>query len=71
MSRVVGEAERSIFGFLNNEEYGFKKYIKNEIDDTKFLTADYVWDFFYKTFESKAAGHFDSIGFIHQVMVKE
>lgn len=61
VSRVVGEAERSIFGFLNNEEYGFKKYIKNEVDDTKFLTADYVWDFFYKTFESKAAGHFDSI----------
>lgn len=61
VSRVVGESERSIFGFLNDEENGFKKYIENEIDDSKFLTADYVWDFFYNTFESNAAGHFDSI----------
>lgn len=61
VSRVVGEAERSIFGFLNNEDYGFKKYIECSIEDSKFLTADYVWDFFYKTFETSSAGHFDAI----------
>lgn len=61
VSRVVGEANRSIFGFLNNEEYGFKRFIENEIEDKKFLTADYVWDFFYKTFEQNAIGHFDVI----------
>lgn len=61
VSRVVGEANRSIFGFLNNEEYGFKSFIENEIDAKKFLTADYVWDFFYKTFEQNAIGHFDVI----------
>ena len=61
VSRVVGEAERSIFGFLNNDEYGFKKFIEKDVLDSKFLTADYVWDFFYKTFESNAAGHFDAI----------
>lgn len=61
VSRVVGEAERSIFGFLNDEDFGFKKYIECSIDDSKFLTADYVWDFFYKTFETSAAGHFDAI----------
>ncbi len=61
VSRVVGEAERSIFGFLNDEEYGFKKYIESNIEDSKFLTADYVWDFFYKTFETSSAGHFDAI----------
>ena len=61
VSRVVGEAERSIFGFLNDEENGFKKFIKNEIEDKKFLTADYVWDFFYNTFEQNAIGHFDVI----------
>lgn len=61
VSRVVGEAERSIFGFLNDEDYGFKKYIECSIDDSKFLTADYVWDFFYRTFETSSAGHFDAI----------
>ena len=61
VSRVVGEAERSIFGFLNDEDYGFKKYLKSEIEDSKFLTADYVWDFFYRTFETSSAGHFDAI----------
>lgn len=61
VSRVVGEAERSIFGFLNDEEYGFKKFLKNDVDQVKFLTPDYVWDFFYKTFESSSAGRFDAI----------
>lgn len=61
VSRVVGESERSIFGFLNDEENGFKKYLQNEIDSSKFLTPDYVWDFFFKTFESNSAGHFDTI----------
>lgn len=61
VSRVVGEAERSIFGFLNDEEHGFKKFIENDIDDKKFITADYVWDFFYRTFEQSSGGHFDSI----------
>lgn len=61
VSRVVGEAERSIFGFLNDEENGFKKFIENDVEDVKFLTADYVWDFFYNTFEQNAGGHFDVI----------
>lgn len=61
VSRVVGEAERSIFGFLNDEDNGFKKYIESDIEDSKFLTANYVWDFFYKTFETSSAGHFDAI----------
>jgi len=61
VSRVVGEAERSIFGFLNDKENGFKKFIETDIGDKAFLTADYVWDFFYRTFEQRAAGHFDAI----------
>lgn len=61
VSRVVGEAERSIFGFLNDDETGFKKFIETDIDEKKFLTPDYVWDFFYKTFEQNTAGHFDVI----------
>lgn len=61
VSRVVGEAERSIFGFLNDTEYGFKKFLNNDVEQVKFLTPDYVWDFFYKTFESSSAGRFDAI----------
>ena len=61
VSRVVGEAERSIFGFLNDTDNGFKKFLENEVEEKKFLTADYVWDFFYKTFEQNAGGHFDVI----------
>lgn len=61
VSRVVGEAERSIFGFLNDQEFGFKRFLENNIEDTKFLTADYVWDFFFKTFEANLVGHFDTI----------
>lgn len=61
VSRAVGEAERSIFGFLNDEENGFKKFLSCDVEDVKFLTPDYVWDFFYKTFESNSAGRFDVI----------
>lgn len=61
VSRVVGEAERSIFGFLNDEENGFKKFLNCDVEAVKFLTSDYVWDFFYKTFESSSAGRFDAI----------
>lgn len=61
VSRVVGESNRSIFGFLNDDVNGFKRFIENDIEDKKFLTSDYVWDFFYKTFEDNSAGHFDVI----------
>lgn len=62
VSRVVGEAERSIFGFLNDDKYGFKKFIETDVEEKKFLTADYVWDYFYKeAFERAPAGHFDTI----------
>lgn len=61
VSRVIGDADRSIFEFLNDEKNGFLKYIENNVEDSKFLTADYVWDFFYKMFDSNAAGQFDSI----------
>ena len=70
VSRVVGEAERSIFGFLNDEEYGFKKFLKNDVAQVKFLTPDYVWDFFYKTFESSSAGRFDAITNKYKLVVE-
>lgn len=61
VSRVIGDADRSIFEFLNDDINGFKKFIENDVNDAKFLTVDYVWDFFYKSFESHSGGHFDAI----------
>lgn len=45
VSRAIGSAERSIFEFLNDENKGFKHFIKQDIDEVKYLTADKVWDF--------------------------
>lgn len=48
VSRQLGDAERSVFNFLNDEEVGFKKFIKNKIGAYKFMPASYIWDFFLK-----------------------
>ncbi|MCM1259857.1 MAG: hypothetical protein NC182_02745 [Prevotella sp.] len=48
VSRQLGDAERSVFNFLNDEEVGFKKFLKNKIHDKKFMSASYIWDFFLK-----------------------
>lgn len=61
VSRVIGEAERSIFEFLNDDKKGFLKFIEADVDSKKFLTADYVWDFFYETFDKSTAGNFGII----------
>lgn len=47
LARNFGSSQRSIFDFLNDEDNGFKKFLKNEIDDKKFITLDYIRDFFY------------------------
>ena len=53
MARNIGSTERSIFNFLYDERNGFEKFIKEnpEKDGKVFLTADYLWDFFYEDFE--------------------
>jgi len=53
IARNIGSTERSIFNFLYDEKSGFKKFIKeNSGENGKiFLTADYLWDFFYEEFE--------------------
>lgn len=61
VSRAIGSAERSIFEFLNDEEKGFKKFIEGNIDSIKFLTADYVWDFFAEAFSDDRTNDFTSI----------
>lgn len=61
VSRAIGSAERSIFEFLNDENRGFKDFIKNDIDEVKYLTAEKVWDFFVKAFSEDRTNNFDAI----------
>lgn len=61
VSRAIGSAERSIFEFLNDDNRGFKDFIKNETDVVKYLTADKVWDFFVEAFSEDRTNNFDAI----------
>ena len=61
VSRAIGSAERSIFEFLNDDNRGFKDFIKNDIDVVKYLTADKVWDFFAEAFSEDRTNNFDAI----------
>lgn len=61
VSRAIGSAERSIFEFLNDDNRGFKDFIKNDIDEVKYLTADKVWDFFVEAFSEDRTNNFDAI----------
>ncbi len=61
VSRAIGSAERSIFEFLNDENRGFKDFIKNDIDKVKYLTAEKVWDFFVEAFSEDRTNNFDAI----------
>ena len=53
IARNIGSTERSIFTFLYDDEKGFRKFINSNpnTDGNIFLTADYLWDFFYEEFE--------------------
>ena len=48
VSRQLGASERSVFNFLNDETVGFKKFLKNGINEEQFLAANSIWDFFLK-----------------------
>ncbi len=61
VSRAIGSAERSIFEFLNDENKGFKKFLQNDTNEVKYLTADKVWDFFVGAFSEDRTNNFDAI----------
>jgi len=62
IARNIGSTERSIFNFLYDEERGFRKFISSnpDPDGNVFLTADYLWDFFYEEFERSDNEKFSS-----------
>jgi hypothetical protein len=53
IARNIGSTERSIFNFLYDERNGFRRFIREnpKKEGKMFLTADYLWDFFYAEFE--------------------
>ncbi|HOJ92456.1 MAG TPA: hypothetical protein PKW23_02190, partial [Dictyoglomaceae bacterium] len=66
ISNYIGSAERSIFGFLNDTERGFLKFIKEypkkDADgEDYFLTSDMLWDFFLSEFERNSSEKINSI----------
>lgn len=52
MSNIMGSANRSVLRFINDEQYGFKKFINEpaNYNQQMMLTADWLWDFFYSEF---------------------
>jgi len=66
ISNYIGSAERSIFGFLNDTENGFLKFIKEypkkDADGEEYLlTSDMLWDFFLSEFEKNSSEKIKSI----------
>lgn len=53
LSRTVGSSERSIFNFLADSSIGFVKFLENDVESSKFVTIDYLWDFFEKNFRDE------------------
>lgn len=53
IAQEIGSTERSIFKFLHDDiDYGFRSFINTfDITERYFLTADYLWEFFYDDFE--------------------
>lgn len=53
VAQEIGSTERSIFKFLHDDiDYGFRSFINTfDITERYFLTADYLWEFFYDDFE--------------------
>lgn len=55
LAEYIGSTQRSIFNFYHDKEKGFAKFIQdypqeNSLGKHYFLTADFLWDFFYDDF---------------------
>lgn len=46
LANNIGSTQRSIFNFTYDSEYGFIKFLNNEVNDKTLLTADLLWDFY-------------------------
>lgn len=46
LANNIGSTQRSIFNFLYDNDYGFLKFLENEVSETTLLTPDLLWDFY-------------------------
>jgi len=46
LARNIGSAQRSIFNFIYDSEFGFIKFLDTEVNNETLLTADLLWDFY-------------------------
>lgn len=74
LSDYVGSANRSVINFMNDDQKGFSKFIK---DDTVFeekglLTPEWLWDFFFDSFSlNPLCGVFTSTYLNHKEKVEK
>ncbi|MEW6528078.1 MAG: hypothetical protein AB1444_15585 [Spirochaetota bacterium] len=61
LAERIGSTERSIFNFLYDNSKGFIKFIQEFPNDEYFLTADYLWDFFFDDFERTTEDRIHSV----------
>ncbi|WP_456372584.1 DUF6079 family protein [Methanocaldococcus sp.] len=63
IARTLGSANRSVFQFIYDDKYGFKKFIKENPKENGgyFLTCDYLWDYFKDIFENEYYEKFGQI----------
>lgn len=54
VSELVGQNERTLFTFLAQEdEYTFKAFIERDISPLKWITVDYIYDYFEELFKKE------------------
>lgn len=46
LANNIGSTQRSIFNFLYDNDFGFIKFLENEVSETNLLTPDLLWDFY-------------------------
>jgi len=46
LANNIGSTQRSIFNFLYDNDFGFIKFLENEVSETTLLTPDLLWDFY-------------------------
>lgn len=66
ISELIGSTNRSIFSFLYDEEKGFLRFIEEypiQTNGTKdyFLTADWLWEYFYQEFAKNLEDRFYAV----------
>lgn len=58
LANNIGSTQRSIFNFLYDNDFGFIKFLENEVSKTTLLTPDLLWDFYADEFDRDKENRF-------------